>query len=90
MKQEEKVLTLMCRDKTHYFIPPDFMQDGLGELFVGYEASARLSGLDRKYPGLFITIKLDKYMRRKINWAKESEWYPLLPDNLKKVIEINR
>lgn len=90
MKQEEKVITLMCRDKVTYFVPSDFMQPDLGDLFVGYEASARLSGLNGKYPKLFVNIKRDKYMARKIDWRNEAEWYPTLPDNLKKIVEANR
>lgn len=94
MRQEEKVIAIMVREhqpgynptEKKWFIPPDFMQNDLGDLFVGYEASARLSGLTKKYPQMFETTKLDKYVARKIKWLEMDIWFPLLPKNLQEVV----
>lgn len=43
-----------------------------GEHFVGYEASARMSDLIRKYPELFITGKDGRFRTLSINWENES------------------
>ena len=49
----------MEREPKRWFLAKDFMQPHLGELFVGYEASARLSELVNK--GLFDTKRVGQY-----------------------------
>lgn len=65
MTQEQKILTLMHRQPVGtWFIPPDFMRPDLGDLFVGYEASARLSELAKNRPDLIWTKRQGKYLAR--------------------------
>jgi hypothetical protein len=61
--QYKKILKLMLRKKDiqEWFYPQDFMKPELGDLFVGYEASARLSELFKKYPNMFERKREGKY-----------------------------
>jgi hypothetical protein len=62
MKQYEKILTLMeMHPEKEWWFAPDFQRAGLGELYVGYEASARISELPKVYPGMFEFKKEGKY-----------------------------
>ena len=87
MRQIEKIFALMCynREKREWFFPPDFMKPELGDLFVGYEASARLSDLARKYPDMIESLKRGKYMYRRIKWEKRGLWIDSLPENLRSI-----
>ena len=42
-----------------------------GEYFVGYEATARMSDLMRKYPSLFIIGKDGRFRTLSINWEQD-------------------
>lgn len=64
MKQVEKIIKVMQTQPERWWLPQDFMQPGLGELFVGYEASARLSEMARK--GLVESRREGKYIARKL------------------------
>jgi hypothetical protein len=44
-----------------------------GDNFVGYEASARMSELNKMYPDLFITGKEGRFRTLSIDWTKEKE-----------------
>lgn len=71
MTQDQKIIALMIRQRFErdWFYPYDFMQSHLGDLFVGYEASARLSELASRFS--WIESERDgKYLKRRINWAE--------------------
>lgn len=89
MKQVEKIVTIMAfnREKRNWFYPPDFMREGLGDYFVGYEASARLSELASKYPDMIESEKRGKYIYRRIRWEDYDRWIHKIPPNLKSIIE---
>lgn len=63
MGQQEKILALMIKRKNEqdWFYAPDFMKENLGELFVGYEASARMTELVKQYPHLFEVRQRGRY-----------------------------
>ena len=63
MEQKEKVLALMIsrRGKQEWFYAPDFMKPELGDLFVGYEASARMTDVAKQYPYMIDVKKDGKY-----------------------------
>lgn len=44
-----------------WFYAPDFQQSNMGDLFVGYEASARMSELAKMYPSMIGVKKDGKY-----------------------------
>lgn len=90
MKQQEKIFALMCynRAKKQWWYPPDFMRDNLGDFFVGYEASARLSELASKYPDMVETKKgQGKYAYCRIRWESRHQWIDSLPNNLREIEE---
>lgn len=64
LTQHEKIITIMARQPGHWFRPADFMQPELGELFVGYEASARLSELAKQFPRAINSRQSGKYIER--------------------------
>lgn len=64
LTQHEKILKTMRTDPDRWWLPVDFMQSHLGELFVGYEASARLSELAKM--GEVDSKRAGKYMARRI------------------------
>ena len=52
-----------------WFLPHHFMQTTLGDHFVGYEASARLSELAKRFKWI-VSERDGKYMKRKIDWQE--------------------
>lgn len=85
LTQQEKVFTLMCDGKWH--LPADFMQSNLGELFVGYEASARFSELAKLYPDAIESRPEGKYIQRRLRTERVNHWYHLLTRDLQKIVE---
>lgn len=85
MTQHEIVLMGLARDRTgKWFYPQDFMS---GDLFVGYEASARLSELTKLYPLMIEAKREGKYVVRRINWEQKQLWYQDLPRDVKAIID---
>lgn len=76
----------MCRDKGRWFYPYDFMKTQLGELFVGYEAGARISELAKKYPTVITSLPDGKYFKRRLNYETIDEWFDLLDTDHKDVV----
>lgn len=74
MTQKEKILTLMCREPKRWFFVYDFMRPDLGELFVGYKASARVPELAAEYPDMFEAQGDGKYLKRRIRFDFMNEW----------------
>lgn len=63
------ILTAMLenREKT-IWTAKDFQS---GRYFVGYEATARMSELANRYPGLFIVGKDGRFRTLSINWENK-------------------
>lgn len=66
LTQHQKILNHMASDPTRWWLPQDFMRPELGELFVGYEASARLSELAKLHPDKIESQRQGKYMARRL------------------------
>jgi hypothetical protein len=64
MKQKEIILRALQENEGKWFLPQDFMQMNRPDLFVGYEASARLSELARDYPNNIKTTRNGRQMMR--------------------------
>jgi hypothetical protein len=88
MTQHEKLIVSMAKDNTgRWFYPYDFMGGNTTDLFVGYEASARLSELAKLYP-LMIETKTDgKYKVRRIDFTKMYQWQDSVPKDVKRLID---
>lgn len=89
--QYEKILMHMARHPQQvWWYAPDFMKNDLGELFVGYEASARLSELAREYPAIIGSRRHPtegKYMQRRIMWENLRATLSVLPQDLQDAIK---
>lgn len=67
--QAEKLFEVMCKGTAEgkiWFTPQDFMRNDLGDMFVGYEASARFSELASDYPVFIESERQGKYVARRL------------------------
>lgn len=78
--------------KKDWFFPFDFMDNGLGDLFVGYEASARLSELAKLFPAMIETKKNGKYLMRRFKFEELPKLFLTLSKDWKSFIlgELNK
>ena len=84
MSQYEKIIKRMIRDTQKWWLPQDFMQEHpTHPLFVGYEASARLSELAKLYPEMIESEKQGKYLARRFNPTGVKQCYERLSIELK-------
>lgn len=83
MKQIEKVLVGLIRAKGEWMLPVDFMRPESGELFVGYEASARLSEAAKLYPGLIESKQQGRFKARRFRIDCTVADFSALPDVVK-------
>jgi hypothetical protein len=78
---------MMCQyDTKQWWLPTDFMKQH-GEFFVGYEASARLSELQRENPDMFESRRAGKYIERRIRFETGKEWYSRAPKDLQLMVK---
>lgn len=64
MTQHDKIIKIMESNPSRWWKASDFMQSHLQDLFVGYEATARLSELAKK--GLIESRRNGKFMERRL------------------------
>ena len=62
------LLAMLTNPKYKVWDARDFQS---GKYFVGYEATARISDLIKKYPTLFIVGKNGRYRTIEINWDEQ-------------------
>lgn len=88
MTQYEKIFSLMVRRHgvQEWFFPYDFMQSTLGDLFVGYEASARISEMCKKYPDLIEWKHEGKYRLIRLKFEQLPDALKALPFETKQVL----
>lgn len=87
MTQHQKIIAKMCKYRARiWWLPVDFMRAD-PEFFVGYEASARLSELQREYPNAFESRKEGKYLARRMLFESMDQWLPSMPKNLQEMIK---
>lgn len=85
MTQKQKIVTLMAR-YDRWFLPKDFMQNNLGGLFVGYEATARLAELRGEYPEMLSTKPEGKFKKSRLNRESVDVWFQTLPKDLRQIV----
>lgn len=87
LTQHQKILITMARgEPSKFWRASDFMAQGMGELFVGYEASARLSDLNRNYPGIFEIKNDGKYRTCRLRREDVNSWWSSLPKYLQETM----
>lgn len=90
LTQHQKILMTMCRaNQKDWFLPADFMDPHLDGLFVGYEASARLSELATEYPDMIESQRDGKYIKRRLRMETMNTWLPLLAKDLRYIFHRN-
>ena len=86
LSQHQKILMHICHNRQQeWFLPFHFMGDTMGDLFVGYEASARLSELAKDYPDMMDSQREGKYIRRRVRFESIDQWLHLLSKDLRYV-----
>lgn len=84
LTQHQKIVGVFCsRPAGHILYAKDFQDFKLGDFFVGYEATARLSEVDGLNPGMFERVKSGRFIGRRMRWEAIAEWYPRLTPELK-------
>lgn len=76
LSQCDVILKAMLENKNIKVWTAKDFQDG--KYFVGYEATARMSDLIRRYPDIFIVGKDGRFRTLSINWEQEKEIEELL------------
>lgn len=85
LSQQQKIVAMMCsHPEKQWWLPTDFMKGG--EFFVGYEASARLSELQKENPAIFETRPAGKYKERRMRFETGKEWFATAPKDIKKMV----
>jgi len=88
LTQYQKILVSMIRQEQHeWWYPYEFMRELTPELFVGYEASARLSELAKMYPTMIASERRGKYFIRRLQRENYNQFIHLLPDDLRSIFD---
>ena len=75
------------KKEVEWWYPHDFMKNLPPELFVGYEASARLSELAREYPSMILSEKRGRFIVRRLDWENTDQFYNRLPKELSDIFD---
>lgn len=87
LTQQQRIVAIMCMNKQQrWWKPQDIMKTGTGDLFVGYEASARLSELATDYPAMIESKREGKYYLRRMRFETGREWFSQMPKAIQNVI----
>jgi len=88
LSQQEKIIVIMITSfkevgYTNFWRASDFQKEWYG-IFVGYEASARLSELSKKYPGAFEIRMNGRFREIRLKLEDPRKLYDNLPHDLGK------
>jgi hypothetical protein len=84
-QQQKLVKWMFIHRHKKWWLPTDFMEKDMGECFVGYEASARLSELAKAHPDMIESEKQGKFVARRVIFETIGDWWLDLPADLKNV-----
>lgn len=88
LTQHQKIITALCY-KQGWAYPYDFMpprMDFSNPLCVGYEATARMAELRKKYPEMIETKADGKYKCSRIRRETVADWFTDLPKDLRQIV----
>lgn len=77
---------LRSKDFNKWWFPQDFMRSG-ADLFVGYEASARLSEVASLYPEMIESRREGKYVVRRMRIENLNNFIATLPKELRDMFD---
>lgn len=88
LTQHQKIVAYMCQhpDKK-WWLASDFMQDGMGQFFVGYEATARLAELVGDNPTMFETERQGRFRAVRVKFETGKEWYGTINTKLQTMVK---
>ena len=85
LTQHQKIVAIMCKhDLKKWWLPKDLMVSG--DFFVGYEASARLSELQKSHPYMFESRANGRFLERRIRFETGKEWFSTIPKELQSMV----
>lgn len=88
LTQHQKIVAYMCKHHTkEWWIASDFMKEGMGELFVGYEATARIAELIGDNPDMFETKRIERFRGFRIKFETGKEWYKTINPKLQLMVK---
>lgn len=88
LTQHQKIVALMCKHHTkQWWLASDFMKPELGDLFVGYEATARLAELIGDNPDMFETERQGRFRAVRVRFETGKEWYKGISPKLQLMVK---
>lgn len=76
--QHEKIMFHMAKHpEVKWWYAKDFMQPNLGDFFVGYEATARMSELVQDYPDMFEVRKDGRFRTVRFKFEDKEKFLPM-------------
>lgn len=86
MTSHQKCVAIMAHNKKQeWFFAKDIINLGTGDWYVGYEASARMSELAKKFPDMIESMNEGKYTKRRIRWETMDLWFEDLPKEYRQI-----
>lgn len=87
LTQQQKIVAIMCMNREkRWWKPAEIMNVGHPDLFIGYEASARLSELASEYPDMIESRREGKFYVRRMRFETGKEWFHSVPRSIQSVI----
>lgn len=88
LTQHQKIVAQMCKHHTkEWWLASDFMKPELGELFVGYEATARLAELIGENPDMFETKRIERFRAVRMRFETGKDWYKTISPKLQSMVK---
>ena len=88
LTNKQKIIAVMCQHpEKKWWLASDFMKPDMKDLFVCYEATARLSELTGDYPDAFETERQGKFRAVRMRFETGKEWYGKLTPKLQLMVK---
>lgn len=89
LSSHEKIVAIMAnnKDKKWWYVHEIINAGNATDVwFIGYEGSARMAELNKKFPDMFETLDDGKFKKRRIRWEAMPEWFNDLPTSYRHII----
>lgn len=89
LTQHQKIVAQMCKHHTkEWWLASDFMKPEMGDLFVGYEATARLAELIKENPDMFETKRVERFRAVRVRFETGKDWYKDINPKLQRMVKL--